>query len=110
MVHKYSDDIILLKYGTTGNIVYWDVPNRNRTHVILGSNDLAAFSEMADHHDLPFKAEYAKSSRASCKACRTGIQQDTLRLGIMVQVGNKTIETLVYNATHTSWLLFTLPP
>ncbi|XP_041351454.1 poly [ADP-ribose] polymerase 1-like [Gigantopelta aegis] len=40
---------------------------------------------MADHHDLPFKAEYAKSSRASCKACRQGITQDTLRLAVMVQ-------------------------
>ena len=41
---------------------------------------------MADHSDLPFKAEYAKSGRASCKSCRSAIAKDTLRLAIMVQV------------------------
>ncbi|WAR18522.1 PARP1-like protein [Mya arenaria] len=40
---------------------------------------------MGDHSDLGFKAEYAKSSRASCKACKGGITQDSLRLAIMVQ-------------------------
>lgn len=41
---------------------------------------------MSDHHiDLPFRSEYAKSSRATCKACGTGIEKDTLRLAIMVQ-------------------------
>ena len=42
--------------------------------------------DMSDHHDLPFKAEYAKSSRASCKACKGNITQDSLRLALMVQV------------------------
>ena len=41
---------------------------------------------MGDHTDLPFKAEYAKSSRSSCKACKGGITQDSLRLAVMVQV------------------------
>ncbi|XP_013395651.1 poly [ADP-ribose] polymerase 1 [Lingula anatina] len=40
---------------------------------------------MADHHDLPFKAEYAKSNRASCKKCKELISKDTLRLAVMVQ-------------------------
>ena len=41
---------------------------------------------MAEHHDSEFKAEYAKSNRASCKGCRDGIGKDTLRLALMVQV------------------------
>lgn len=38
---------------------------------------------MADQ--LPYRAEYAKSGRASCKACRTPIEKDSLRLAAMVQ-------------------------
>lgn len=38
---------------------------------------------MADQ--LPYRAEYAKSGRASCKACRTQIEKDGLRLAAMVQ-------------------------
>ncbi|XP_022328673.2 poly [ADP-ribose] polymerase 1-like isoform X1 [Crassostrea virginica] len=40
---------------------------------------------MGDHHDLPFKAEYAKSGRSSCKACKGSISQASLRLAVMVQ-------------------------
>ncbi|XP_060074355.1 poly [ADP-ribose] polymerase 1-like [Ylistrum balloti] len=40
---------------------------------------------MADHQDLPFKSEYAKSGRSSCKACSMSISKDSLRLAIMVQ-------------------------
>ncbi|XP_033736235.1 poly [ADP-ribose] polymerase 1-like isoform X2 [Pecten maximus] len=40
---------------------------------------------MADERDLPFKSEYAKSGRSSCKACAMSISKDTLRLAIMVQ-------------------------
>lgn len=36
--------------------------------------------------DLPYRAEYAKSSRASCRSCKTIIQKETLRLAVMVQV------------------------
>lgn len=36
--------------------------------------------------DLPYKAEYAKSGRASCKGCKSVIGQGTLRLAVMVQV------------------------
>lgn len=36
--------------------------------------------------DLPYKAEYAKSGRASCKGCKSPIGQGTLRLAVMVQV------------------------
>lgn len=35
--------------------------------------------------DLPYKAEYAKSGRASCKGCKNSIDKDTLRMAIMVQ-------------------------
>ncbi|GLV44778.1 Poly-(ADP-ribose) polymerase [Carabus blaptoides fortunei] len=35
--------------------------------------------------DLPFRAEYAKSGRASCRSCKSGIGKDTLRLAVMVQ-------------------------
>jgi len=35
--------------------------------------------------DLPFRAEYAKSGRASCKACKTTIEKGALRLAVMVQ-------------------------
>ncbi|XP_064621580.1 poly [ADP-ribose] polymerase 1-like [Lineus longissimus] len=40
---------------------------------------------MADHTDLPYRAEYAKSNRASCKGCKGLISKDTLRLALMVQ-------------------------
>ncbi|XP_069116799.1 poly [ADP-ribose] polymerase 1-like [Argopecten irradians] len=40
---------------------------------------------MADERDLPFKCEYAKSGRSSCKACSGSIAKDSLRLAIMVQ-------------------------
>ncbi|KAL8613750.1 hypothetical protein ACOMHN_029607 [Nucella lapillus] len=40
---------------------------------------------MSDHSDLPFKAEYAKSGRAACKACKENISQNALRLAVMVQ-------------------------
>lgn len=36
--------------------------------------------------NLPYKAEYAKSGRASCKACKSTIAKDELRLAAMVQV------------------------
>lgn len=39
---------------------------------------------MAD--DLPFRAEYAKTGRASCKKCKENIPQGTLRLAVMFQV------------------------
>ncbi|XP_042855321.1 poly [ADP-ribose] polymerase 1-like isoform X2 [Penaeus japonicus] len=35
--------------------------------------------------DLPYRVEYAKSGRASCKACKGNIAKDTLRLAVMVQ-------------------------
>lgn len=38
--------------------------------------------------DLPFVAEYAKSGRASCKTCKTGIEKDCLRIGVLVQSPN----------------------
>lgn len=35
--------------------------------------------------DAPYRAEYAKSNRSNCKACKTNIPKETLRLGVMVQ-------------------------
>lgn len=42
---------------------------------------------MAEEEERPYKAEYAKSSRAGCKQCKGNITKDTLRLAKMVQVG-----------------------
>lgn len=36
--------------------------------------------------ELPYRAEYAKSNRASCRGCKSSIGKDTLRLAVMVQV------------------------
>ncbi len=36
--------------------------------------------------DEPFRAEYAKSGRSSCKACKMPIEKAELRLAVMVQV------------------------
>lgn len=36
--------------------------------------------------ELPYRAEYAKSGRASCRCCKSPIGKDTLRLAVMVQV------------------------
>ncbi|CAH3043259.1 unnamed protein product [Pocillopora meandrina] len=41
------------------------------------------YTKMAD--DLPFKAEYAKSNRSSCKSCKDNISKDSLRLAKMLQ-------------------------
>lgn len=38
------------------------------------------------HNDKLYKAEYAKSGRASCKKCKENIAKDSLRMAIMVQV------------------------
>jgi len=44
---------------------------------------------MADSQDDKlYKAEYAKSGRASCKKCKENIAKDSLRMAIMVQVMN----------------------
>jgi hypothetical protein len=40
---------------------------------------------MASSSQKPWKAEYAKSSRSSCKTCKEGIVKEVLRLGKMVQ-------------------------
>lgn len=36
--------------------------------------------------DFPFKVEYSKSSRASCKGCKNKIEAGILRIAVMVQV------------------------
>lgn len=36
--------------------------------------------------DLPYRAEYAKSGRASCRGCKSTIEKDVLRLAVMIQV------------------------
>lgn len=41
---------------------------------------------MAEPAEKLYRAEYAKSGRASCKKCKENIAKDSLRLAIMVQV------------------------
>ena len=43
-------------------------------------------SEDISERDLPYRSEYAKSGRSSCKACKTSIGKAELRLAAMVQV------------------------
>lgn len=45
---------------------------------------------MAEPAEKLYRAEYAKSGRASCKKCKENIAKDSLRLAIMVQVGTLT--------------------
>ena len=40
---------------------------------------------MADSESLPFQADYAKSSRASCKQCSNTIQKESLRIASVTQ-------------------------
>lgn len=42
--------------------------------------------------ELPFKAEYAKSGRSGCKACKRKIGQDTLRLAIIFDVSEPLLD------------------
>lgn len=49
-----------------------------------GSNFSKVMAE--SHNDKLYKAEYAKSGRASCKKCKENIAKDSLRMAIMVQV------------------------
>ena len=41
-----------------------------------------------EEHDIPYKAEYAKSNRSSCKACKNTISKESLRIARMVQAPN----------------------
>lgn len=43
--------------------------------------------------DKLYKAEYAKSGRASCKKCKENIAKDSLRMAIMVQVMLRRLES-----------------
>uniref|UniRef100_A0A493U027 PARP-type domain-containing protein n=1 Tax=Anas platyrhynchos platyrhynchos TaxID=8840 RepID=A0A493U027_ANAPP len=45
---------------------------------------------MAEPSEKPYRAEYAKSGRASCKKCGESIAKDSLRLALMVQVPHGT--------------------
>jgi hypothetical protein len=44
-----------------------------------------------------FKAEYAKSGRASCKGCKGTISQDSLRLAVMVQVSSAPLNFFIHS-------------
>jgi len=46
--------------------------------------------------DKPFKAEYAKSGRSSCKQCKGLINKDILRMAKMVQVKPYSLATPTY--------------
>ena len=41
---------------------------------------------MAESSDKPYRVEYAKSGRASCKKCKESIPKDSIRMAFMVQV------------------------
>ena len=54
-----------------------------------GSGDLNTCSQAMDESDdPPFRTEYAKSNRATCKLCKLSISKDSLRLARMVQVSD----------------------
>ena len=63
---------------------YWDsllittleVSTYIQTRDVMGDNP----------DDLPYRAEYAKSGRAKCKACKADIPKGDLRMAAMVQV------------------------
>ncbi|RZF40692.1 hypothetical protein LSTR_LSTR007983 [Laodelphax striatellus] len=42
-------------------------------------------SDDEDVLDYPYKAEYAKSGRASCRGCKSTIEKGTLRMAVMVK-------------------------
>ena len=46
--------------------------------------------------DSPFKTEYAKSGRSSCRGCKLSISKDSLRLAKMVQVWEFQNEHILY--------------
>jgi len=48
--------------------------------------------------DLPFRVEYAKSNRSSCKGCKNKIEKDELRLAKMVK--NFKFDGLMANWYH----------
>ena len=48
-------------------------------------------SEEISELDLPYRSEYAKSGRSSCKACKASIGKAELRLAAMVQVKIKVL-------------------
>ena len=67
--------------------------------------------------DLPYRSEYAKSGRSSCKACKTSIGKADLRLAAMVQVnsmlccppGRCLISFVALPLTITWILIFAVP-
>ena len=50
--------------------------------------------------ELPFRSEYAKSGRSSCKACKTNIEKAQLRLAAMVQVILRYIHPISINFNY----------
>ncbi|MPC33466.1 Poly [ADP-ribose] polymerase [Portunus trituberculatus] len=54
-----------------------------------GGRTLHAYTLTNMDEELPFKAEYAKSGRASCRGCKQNIAKDSLRLAAMVQLLSK---------------------
>lgn len=64
-----------------------------------GSNFSKVMAE--SQNDKLYKAEYAKSGRASCKKCKENIAKDSLRMAIMVQVTVAASEEDVTNPVLT---------
>jgi len=55
-----------------------------------------------------FKIEYAKSNRSTCKHCRTKIEKDSLRIGILEQ--SDKFDGEIYVWLHVKCFFGTLPP
>ena len=74
-------------------------------HVVFVAKPAKRFIRAMASQELPYRAEYAKSGRASCKACKGLISKDILRMAHMVQVSG--LGTF-YHADHKYFLNYFL--
>lgn len=49
-----------------------------------------------DEKEFPYRVEYAKSDRSSCKICKNKIAKDSLRIATVVQVRKKITHFIIY--------------
>ena len=101
-LHKFRGIILENNNKTrTENIFFlwkWISPNN------FVKIDWQLVKNMADDIiDLPFRAEYAKSNRAACKACKNKIDKSELRLAVMVQVRKEFYINSVYFMPVLYW-------
>ena len=86
--------MIIVFHTTTATTITATTTMHSNKSAIRRSRGNIKPREMASF-DLPYRAEYAKSGRASCKSCKGLISKDTLRMAQMVQV---LCITQLYNA------------